>query len=134
MVLGSSSIFDKLTNREIIINIIETCIEAIEKNDNKEKFVYSSIQNLLKLCVENENNSKKNLSCIIIFFENFINFFEEKKIDYLIERLSFLKKSNNKDNIILCENVICKREVNESIMINFNCWPVLKLLQRCVTC
>ena len=92
LIMGSHGIYNKITNKDLIINVIETCIEAIKNKNNKEKFVKSSIQNILNLCID--KGSKENISCIIFFFENFMNYFEKKNTEFLNERLNFLKNSS----------------------------------------
>ena len=88
---------------------MESCLEAIENNYDKNKFIGISIQNLFKLCVE--KNSKKNLSCIILYFDNFMDLFKNKNTLELEKRLNQLRNSNIKDDNSLEHNLICKREL-----------------------
>lgn len=114
--MGSDGIYDKLSNKELIQNVLETCIESIQKNHDFDMFLKNSVQNILKLCIEKD--SKDNISCMIIIFENFMNFFLGKKIDVLLNKLSEIRSRNFSDSKILEENVICRREIDEVVMVN----------------
>lgn len=116
MLIGSDGIYDKTTNKELIINIVETCINSIKNGYDTELFLKNSVQNVLKLCVEKE--SKDNISCMIIFFENFMNFFRNKNIEGFLTKLSELRSKDILDNNMLEENIVCKREIDEIVMVN----------------
>jgi hypothetical protein len=116
MLIGSDGIYDKVSNKELIQNIIETCIDSIKNDHDMDTFLKNSVQNILKLCVEKD--SKDNISCMIIFFENFMNFFRNKNIDILLNKLSKLICKDYFDNNILEENVVCRREIDEVVLVN----------------
>ena len=109
LIIGTDGIYNKLKNKDIVINVVESCLEAIENNYDKKKFIGISIQNLFKLCVEKD--SKKNLSCIILYFDNFMDLFKNKNTLELEKRLNQLRNSNIKDDNSLEHNLICKREL-----------------------
>jgi len=77
LIMGSDGIYDKLSNRDIVINVIETCMNSIEKGHDLNKFVKTAVQNVLKLAIKKD--SRDNISCIILLFENFVNYFNNKK-------------------------------------------------------
>jgi hypothetical protein len=117
LVMGSDGIYDRMTNRDIIINVIETSLESIKNNDEFDIFLRKSVQNVLKLCVEKD--SKDNISCVILYFENFAFHFKNKELEFFLQKLALIKYASDRDDKILKENVIFKQEVEEVLINNY---------------
>lgn len=100
----SDSIYEKLETTKIVRNIYECLIEAIDNNYSID-FLYSlCIQRIFKLSIK--SGATGSLTCIILFFANFLELFINKNSDDIKEKLSFLNLRRSSHIEILNENII----------------------------
>lgn len=125
-------IFDKLTNFDIVIIILETCLESIENNDTLEITLKKIVDKIIKEAIDRD--SKDNLSCIFLFLNNLYNLYKIKDVTTLINAINDLRDNNKESNelypqtvtkIFYNEEYISKRskeydKSNETKQNNFN--------------
>ena len=104
IVLLSESIEEKVSNLKILTIIYETLIEACIKNIHPDELFSECVQNIFKASIEAKVNG--NLTCVIIFFSNFMDMYYSKNPDIIRSRLDNLIKINCDEFYNIKENVI----------------------------
>lgn len=93
MILLGDGVYDKLSNKDITIITLETLLDAINKDENFDKLLLNIENNILKEAIDRD--SRDNISCIFICFQNFFEIFKKKEINKIKIAIEKLRNTSN---------------------------------------
>jgi protein phosphatase 1L len=103
IIIGSSGLYEKLTNTRIATIIYET---SLNFEFSFDKLLENIIANIIKEAID--NGTKTNISCVIICFENFYVNYVNKRRSYfesLIEKL----RNTHENEVLLYSKLLWKK-------------------------
>ena len=97
IVLASDELFDVLTNKEIVIIVINICIDGIKQNKSFTTLLTEISKGLIKEALD--RSAKDNLSCIFMCFDNLYKSYLSKDEKSLKAALSKLGMKNDYEKL-----------------------------------
>lgn len=94
--LIGDGVYDKLSNKEVAMIVYETVIDCIKSEDNYATLLHKITCNIIKTAIDKD--SRDNISCILIIFENLYQKYVNKSIEELKEAIIFLLNLNEDCN------------------------------------